>query len=98
MMALGALGVISVASNLVPAVVSKLCKLCLEQDYAAATELYCKYASLFSTLFIETNPMPVKAAMHLLDLDSGVLRLPLTQISEGHLDTLRSVMRELNLV
>ena len=98
MMALGALGVISVASNLVPAVVSKLCKLCLEQDYAAATELYCKYASLFSTLFIETNPMPVKAAMHLLDLDSGVLRLPLTQISEGHLDTLRGVMRELNLV
>ena len=98
MMALGAMGVISVASNLVPAVVSKLCKLCLEQDYTAATELYCKYASLFSTLFIETNPMPVKAAMHLLDLDSGVLRLPLTQISEGHLDTLRSVMRELNLV
>ncbi len=98
MMALGALGVISVASNLVPAVVSKLCTLCLKQDFAAATELYCKYASLFSTLFIETNPMPVKAAMHLLDLDSGALRLPLTQISEANLDTLRSVMRELKLV
>ena len=98
MMALGALGVISVASNLVPAVVSRLCDLCLSQDYPAATELYCKYASLFSALFIETNPMPVKAAMHLLDRDSGILRLPLTQISEAHLNALRGVMRQVNLV
>lgn len=98
MMALGALGVISVASNVVPAVVSKLCALCLGNDYAAATELYCKYAALFSALFIETNPMPVKAAMLLLEQDSGLLRLPLTPISEEHLLSLRKTMHEVNLL
>ena len=97
MMAIGALGVISVASNLVPAVVSKLCALCLESDFKGATELYGKYAALFSALFIETNPIPIKAAMKLLDMDSGLLRLPLTDISEAHLATLRSVMRDCGL-
>ena len=97
MMALGALGVISVASNIVPGVVAKLCALCLEGDFTAATELFRRYAALFSALFIETNPIPVKAAMKLLDTDSGILRLPLTQISEDHLQTLRAVMREAGL-
>ena len=94
MMALGALGVISVASNIVPAVTAKLCSLCLEGDFSAATELYGKYAKLFSTLFIETNPIPVKAAMKLLDMDSGILRLPLVSIGEGNLAALRAVMRD----
>lgn len=98
MMALGALGVISVASNLVPSVVSRLCALCLEGDYPAATEIYAKYAALFSALFIETNPIPIKAAMRLVDRDSGILRLPLTEISEEHLGVLRGAMRELGLV
>lgn len=94
MMALGALGVISVASNILPGVVAKLCELCLSGDYAAATHLYGKYAKLFSTLFIEVNPIPVKTAMKLLGTDTGLLRLPLTEISEEHLQTLRSVMRD----
>ena len=97
MMALGAQGVISVASNIVPAVVSKLCSLCLAGDYPAAAELYRKYTALFSALFIETNPIPVKAAMKLLGMDSGILRLPLTEISEEHLLTLRKTMREAGL-
>lgn len=97
MMALGALGVISVASNIVPGAVAKLCSLCLSGQYAEATELFRRYAPLFSALFIETNPIPVKAAMHLLDLDSGRLRLPLTSIGDEHLQTLRSVMRETGL-
>lgn len=83
MMAMGALGVISVASNIVPAAVSKLCTLCLDENFSAAEELMRKYAKLFSALFIETNPMPVKAAMSLLGLDSGEVRLPLTYISEA---------------
>ena len=52
LMSLGALGVISVASNIVPGAVAKLCALCLEGSYAEATELYAKYASLFSAQFI----------------------------------------------
>lgn len=98
MMALGALGVISVASNLVPGVLSRLCALCLEGDYAAAAALYRKYAGLFSTLFIETNPIPIKTAMRLCGLDSGLMRLPLTDMSEEHLAALQGCLRELGLL
>lgn len=94
MMSLGALGVISVAGNILPAAVSKLCSLCLEQNFSAAEELYSKYASLFSALFIETNPIPVKTAMKLMGYDSGKLRLPLTGLGEEDLATLRSLMRD----
>lgn len=97
MMAMGAQGVISVASNLLPGVISKLCALCLEGDFEAASALLRKYTPLFHDLFIETNPMPVKAAMKLMDLDSGILRLPLTELSEGHLQTLRASMRDVGL-
>ena len=97
MMALGALGVISVASNIVPAVTAKLCALCLEGDFTAATELYGKYAKLFSALFIETNPIPVKAAMKQMDMDSGILRLPLVEIGEENLAKLKAVMRDCGL-
>ena len=97
MMALGALGVISVASNIVPAVTAKLCALCLEGDFTAATELYGKYAKLFSALFIETNPIPVKAAMKLMDMYSGLLRLPLVEIGEENLAKLKAVMRDCGL-
>ena len=98
MMAMGALGVISVASNLVPGVLSKLCALCLDGDYAAAAALYGKYAALFSTLFIETNPIPVKTAMRLCGLDSGLMRLPLTDMSEEHLSILQNCLREIGLI
>ncbi len=98
MMALGALGVISVASNIVPAVVSSLCALCLSGDFKGATELYCKYASLFSALFIETNPMPVKAAMELLQTDSGRVRLPLTAISEDNREQLKQELEKLDIM
>lgn len=97
MMSMGALGVISVASNIVPAAVSKLCQLCLEGNFAEATALYVKYARLFSALFIETNPIPVKTAMKLLGTDSGILRLPLTQMSEDNLIYLRKVLSESGL-
>ncbi len=97
LMALGALGVISVASNILPGVVAKLCALCLEERFSEAAELYRKYTRLFAALFVEVNPIPVKAAMKLLEMDSGVLRLPLTDISEEHLSHLRTVMRETGL-
>ena len=94
LMSLGALGVISVASNIVPGAVAKLCALCLEGSYAEATELYAKYASLFSGLFIATNPIPVKAAMKMMGMDSGILRLPLTEISQESFETLLKAMRD----
>lgn len=97
LMALGALGVISVAGNIVPGVMAKLCSLCLEGSFPEAAGLYGKYAQLFSALFVETNPIPIKAAMRLLERDSGKLRLPLTDISDEHLAVLRVAMRGVGL-
>lgn len=98
MMALGAHGVISVASNLVPGVMTKLCALCENGDYPAAVQLYSRYSDLFKALFMETNPIPVKAAMKLAGLDSGILRLPLIELSEEHLLILRRRMQDLGLI
>ena len=97
LMSLGALGVISVASNIVPGAVAKLCSLCLEGSYDEATELYAKYAALISALFIETNPIPVKAAMQMLSMDSGILRLPLVEISKESRHKLLAAMRDVGL-
>lgn len=94
LMSLGALGVISVASNILPAAISKLCGLCLVGDYKAATELYLKYAPLFSALFIETSPIPIKTAMKLMSLDSGILRLPLTDMTEENRAKLVAALRD----
>lgn len=83
MMSLGAKGVISVASNIIPADVARLCKLCLDGDFTAAAAEYFRLADFFDKLFIETNPIPVKAAMNLAGMNVGKLRLPLVEISEG---------------
>lgn len=98
MMSMGALGVISVASNIVPAVLAKLCALCLEGNYAEAMPLYARYAKLFSALFAETNPIPLKTAMKFMELDSGKMRLPLTDMGESTAAILRNSMRELGLI
>ena len=94
MMAMGAMGVISVASNIVPAVISKLCQLCMVDNYKEATQLYSKYAKLFSALFIETNPIPIKTAMKYMGTDSGILRLPLIAMSEENTAKLKNIMAE----
>ena len=94
LMSLGALGVISVASNIVPGVMAKLCMLCLEQNYIEAAALYAKYSTLMAALFIETNPIPVKAALQIMNLDSGLLRLPLVEISRENRTHLLAAMRD----
>lgn len=98
MMALGAQGVISVASNILPKAVSELCGSCLAGDYKAALALYRNYAELFRLLFIETNPIPVKAAMRLLGTDGGALRQPLVEITQEHLNELNACMRNIGLL
>ena len=97
LMSLGALGVISVASNIVPGAVAKLCALCLDGSFEEASALYARYAALISALFIETNPIPVKAAMQLMDMDSGILRLPLVEISAENRVKLAAAMRDAGL-
>lgn len=97
MMSLGAKGVISVASNIVPDVVSKLCELCFNEEFSDASRLYFKYAELFSRLFIEVNPMPIKTAMGWIGLCSGEVRLPLTELSEENKEKLRYSMKKAGL-
>ena len=92
MMAMGAKGVISVASNIVPDVVAKLCGLCLANDFQEASELYYKYADLFAKMFIEVNPIPVKTAMNMMGMGVGPLRLPLWQMSETNEAKLRDCL------
>ena len=98
MMSMGAKGVISVASNIVPDVVSRLCSLCLENDFQAASALYYRYADLFAKLFIEVNPIPVKTAMNMLGMDVGPFRLPLYQMSAGNEAKLRACLRDCGLL
>ena len=98
MMAMGAKGVVSVASNIVPGAVAKLCSLCLEGNFVEAMALFARYHALFAALFAETNPIPVKAAMRLMGLDSGRLRLPLTEIGGDALQGLQTAMRGVGLL
>ena len=98
MMALGAKGVISVASNIVPEVMAEMTHLCLDNDFAAASRLQIRYMDLIDALFTEVNPIPIKAAMNLLGMDAGSLRLPLCDISDKNLDTLRRAMERAGLL
>lgn len=98
MMALGAKGVISVASNIIPEVMVKMSHLCLENDFQAASKLQIEYMDLIDALFVEVNPIPIKAAMNLLGMNAGVLRLPLCDISEKNLEVLRNSMQRMKLL
>ena len=98
MMSLGAKGVISVASNIVPEVMVKMSHLCLEGDFQAASQLQIEYMDFIDALFIEVNPIPVKTAMNLMGMEAGPLRLPLCEMSEAHLEALKSAMRRMGLL
>ena len=98
MMALGAKGVISVASNIVPEVMAEMTHLCLDNDFAAASQLQIRYMDLIDALFTEVNPIPIKAAMNLLGQEAGPLRLPLCDISDKNLEVLRQAMTRAGLL
>ena len=98
MMSLSAKGVISVAGNIIPEVMVKMTHLCLDNDFQAASRLQIEYMELIDALFTEVNPIPVKAAMNLLGMEAGALRLPLCDISEKNLRILRQAMSRTGLL
>ena len=98
MMSLGAKGVISVASNIVPEVMVKMSHLCLEGNYEEASRIQIEYMDFIDALFLEVNPIPIKAALNLMGLEVGSLRLPLCDMSQAHLDSLRSSMVRMGLL
>ena len=92
MMSLGAKGVISVASNIIPEVMVKMSHLCLEGQFEDASKLQIAYMDLIDALFIEVNPIPIKAALRLSGLDVGHCRLPLTDPTPEHLELLKQMV------
>lgn len=91
-MCLGGSGVISVASNLIPYEMKQLVSLIQQGQYAEAKQLHYALSQLFKTLFIETNPIPIKAAMSLSNLPAGPCRLPLCELQPSSFDTLKKVL------
>lgn len=79
--ALGAKGVISVLSNVLPAETQAMAQAALAGDFDTAAALQQKLQPLIDLLFCEVNPIPVKAAMQYIGYDCGICRLPLTQLS-----------------
>ncbi|MFZ3201359.1 MAG: 4-hydroxy-tetrahydrodipicolinate synthase [Candidatus Acidiferrales bacterium] len=95
--ALGGRGIISVASNEIPAEMARLAQLCLAGDFAAAREIHRRYFRLMEVNFIESNPIPVKAAMSLMGLLEPVYRLPLVPPKAENLEKIRGVLESLAL-
>lgn len=97
-MLMGCKGVISVAANPAPSLMSELCALCLQNKFAEAQALQFKLNDFIAALFCEVNPIPVKKAMQLIGMDVGAPRLPLTELEQQHAELLKATMRELELI
>ena len=97
-MSIGGSGVISVYANVMPGMCHEIVADYLGGNQARALANHLKYLQLMNDLFIEVNPIPVKAAMNLLGLNVGPMRLPLCDMSEAHLETLRKTMEEAGIL
>jgi 4-hydroxy-tetrahydrodipicolinate synthase len=98
MMALGAVGIVSVVSNLVPTQVIALVNAVLQGQFDLAREIHYQLLPLYKTAFIETNPVPIKTAMNLCGMPSGECRLPLYQMAPENINTLRHLLLEMRLM
>jgi len=98
MLAVGAQGVISVASNVVPHEVSEMVRAALKGDFMRAGQIHAKLFPLFKDLFIETNPVPVKAALALAGKIEETYRLPLVPMGAANRTQLRKTLASLGLV
>jgi len=96
LMSLGGRGVISVAGNVAPAVVSDMVSVLLAGNFERGRELHYDLLPLCRALFVETNPIPVKTAASILGLCSDEMRLPMIPLAGENLDHLRRVMEETN--
>jgi 4-hydroxy-tetrahydrodipicolinate synthase len=92
-MACGANGVISVASNVIPREVAQMVKAFSRGDARKASQLHAKYYPLFKDLFIESNPVPVKAALAMMKIIEEEYRLPLIPMNPKNWDVLRTTMK-----
>lgn len=97
--AVGACGVVSVVSNLMPAAIADLCRQCTANDFSAAREIHSTLFPLSRGLLsLDTNPVPLKAAMAVLGRDSGALRLPMHPIAPNQLPRIRELLQRAGLL
>ena len=97
-MASGAVGVISVASNIIPAEVQGLVESFLKGDMTKAQELHARYYPLFRDLFIEPNPVPIKTALAAKAICGGNVRLPLCEMTDPNRDVLMKTLRSIGIL
>jgi len=97
LMSLGAIGVISVVANILPDVMSKMCRLALNGKFKEASELQLKYYDITDSLFKEVNPIPVKTAMKFMGMDNGYLRMPLYEMSPANAEILKNSLKNIGI-
>ncbi len=97
LMSIGAKGVISVVTNIAPDKMSNLCNAALNKDFDKANRLHYELFDLFKTVFIETNPIPVKEALYMMGLINDEIRLPLVKMANSNREKLKDVLKKLNI-
>jgi 4-hydroxy-tetrahydrodipicolinate synthase len=93
-MAVGGEGVISVVSNATPRLMARLVDWCARGDFAEARALAMRLTPWFETAFIDSNPIPVKAALSMMGKIENSLRLPLVPLADGHVAALRAALEK----
>jgi len=97
LLSLGGKGVISVLSNIAPRETHDMCEKFFEGDVKGSAELQLRALPLVDQLFCEVNPIPVKKAMQLIGMDCGGLRMPLTELTKVHEESLARAMKDFGL-
>lgn len=97
-LAVGGRGVISVVANIAPRQTADLVEACLEGDYKAALPLHERLLPLTKTLFLETSPAPVKAALDMMGLCGNELRLPLVPVTDATRGKVRAALEQYGLL
>ena len=98
MMALGGKGVITVTANVAPTDMAHMVSAALKGDYERARALHFKLTPLFNALFLETNPIPLKAALAMMGKMSEEVRLPLTPLADEYRPKLREAMQQAGIL
>ncbi len=97
-LALGGDGVISVIANEAPRMMSQMVNACLDNDLETARNLHYRLLPLMNINFVESNPIPVKAALAMMGIIKETYRLPLTPMNEGNRAKLKKILEELHLL
>lgn len=97
-LSLGGKGVISVLSNVAPYETHRMCQLYFDGDVVESAKEQLRALPLCDALFCEVNPIPVKAALNMMGMEAGPLRLPLTEMEDAHKEVLRKAMTEYGIL